>query len=38
MRALIELAGEYTTPSGRPMTTLRALDIIVWMYEKEKAK
>jgi hypothetical protein len=31
---LEKLGARHTTPSGRPMTQLRALDIIVWMHEK----
>jgi hypothetical protein len=37
--ALLEdLAGRYKTPRGRTMTTLRALDIIVWMHMKSSRK
>jgi hypothetical protein len=34
--ALRDIAANYTTPLGRPMTELRALDIAVWMYMREQ--
>ena len=34
---LRDMAQKYTTPLGRPMTELRALDISVWMYMQDPA-
>lgn len=31
---LAELASGQTTPAGRPLTDLRALDIVIWMAER----